>query len=209
MVENGDGLPSELWTRVFLYLSPNQWRTGTYKHHEENKKLHPELHRLKLVCKKFKDLFLEHHDLFSVLLLRHNLEPQALPGLLNWLQRHNSDISCLQGYCRGPYVAAALTFLLGSQQLTCVHLYKATAVEVRILSMCTSLTTCWLVHPFQSLDVDCLKTLTKLGNMPGVGHECAAHKSTDLLNALASDNPHQTLWRPRLWTARAFPEGDV
>ena len=28
-----------------------------------------------------------------------------------------------------------------------------------------SLTTCWLVHPFQSLDADCLKTLKKLGDL--------------------------------------------
>ena len=93
MLDNSDALSSELWARVFSHLSPNQWRPGTEGLAEEDLEQYPDLHKLQLVCKKFEGVFREHHRLFSVLFLRENIGTQALPGLLAWLQRHNSDIS--------------------------------------------------------------------------------------------------------------------
>ncbi|KAL3162033.1 hypothetical protein ABBQ38_009104 [Trebouxia sp. C0009 RCD-2024] len=129
---------------------------------EEDRRLYPDLHRLKLVCKRFRDVFLEHHDLFSVVLLRQNLRVQALPGLLVWLQRHNTDVRCLQDHCGGSYVCAALSSLHGTQQLTSVHLRFSTVVEVQILSVCTSVTVCTLLQPHKHLNLYCLNNLPKL-----------------------------------------------
>ena len=161
MLDSSDALSSELWARVFSHLSPNQWRPGT-EGLEEDLEQYPALYKLQLVCKKFEGVFREHHCLFGVLFLRENVGTQALPGLLAWLQRHNSDISLLHSLCRGVCADVALTSLVGTQQLTRADLTSPTDSVLHILSMCNSLTACTLRNPAASLDLDTLKRLPKL-----------------------------------------------
>lgn len=85
-----------------MHLSPNQWRPDSAGLAQEDVEQYPHLHKLQLVCRKFAGVFREHHALFGALFLRENLGAQAIPGLLAWLQRHNSDISFLQGLWSGP-----------------------------------------------------------------------------------------------------------
>ncbi|KAL3161966.1 hypothetical protein ABBQ38_009046 [Trebouxia sp. C0009 RCD-2024] len=165
MLDRSEILSAELWTQVFLRLSLNQWQPHTGGLRVEDFESYPDLHRLKLVCKKFRDVFLEHHELSNVLFMRQNLKPQALPGLLTWLQRHSNDIGCLVAHCGDPYVNATLTHLTGTQKLTATHIHGATAPQVQILSMCASVNTCTLSRPPQDLDVNCLKTLPKLTDL--------------------------------------------
>lgn len=87
MLDYSNMLTSELWNQVFLHLCTDQWRPGNHGLTKQDVDLYPHLHRLKLVCKKFNDVFQEQHDLFGIVLLRQNLEPDALPGLLACLHR--------------------------------------------------------------------------------------------------------------------------
>ena len=107
------------------------------------------------------------------MLVRQNLKPEALPGLLTWLQLHKSEINCLQGHCGSPHMGAALSSLLATQQLKSVHLCLPTAAEVQILSLFTSVTVRTLrrPHALKHLDLSCLNIFTKLGGLtPLPGH---------------------------------------
>lgn len=163
---SSDILSTELWTRVFVQLLPNHWRPVATRGHkllQGDVDQYPHLHKLKLVCKKFKDAFREHHDLFSVLLLRESNGTEALPGLLAWLQRHSSDISFLQSRCGVPCTDAALAFLTSTDKLTTADVLSPTVSTVQILSMCTSLATCVLCAPAEKdLNVASLKYLQNL-----------------------------------------------
>ena len=165
MLNASERLSSELWALVFVQLSPNQWRPGTWPNGlaKEDVEQYPHLHRLQLVCRKFAAVFRQHNHLFGSMYLRENLVDQALPGLLTWLQRHNSDISFLQSRCsRGPCTDVALTSLVGTQKLRAVDLTSPTNSAMQILSVCSSLVACTLRRPCPSLDLDSLERLQKL-----------------------------------------------
>ena len=163
MLDKSDALPTELWAMVFLHTSSNQWRPKADGLTQEDLEQYSNLHRLKLVCKKFRDTFREHDDLFNVLLLRKNTETQALPGLLAWLHRHHTDISLLQSSCGAPCTDAALAYLTGTDKLLRAHITAPTAAALQILSMCTSLTHCMLLDTTQAqVDLASLKNLPKL-----------------------------------------------
>ena len=164
MLDKSDALSTELWALVFLHLSSNQWRPQCEGLSRRELRKYSNLHRLKLVCKKFKDVFQEHHNLFSLLVLRENLGAQALPGLLAWVLRHDTDISLLHSLSGGPCTDAALACLMGKQQLTTAYLKSPSDSAVHLLSMCT-LTVCTLHKPLQNLDLDCLKSIHTLKDL--------------------------------------------
>lgn len=74
--------------------------------------------RLKLVCKRFRDIFQQQEKLFSLLFLRQHLKVQALPGLLHWLQRHSRDVSFVRSLSAGPCLDGGLVSLIITQKLT-------------------------------------------------------------------------------------------
>lgn len=163
MLDKSNALPTELWAMVFLHMSSNQWRPNADGLSQEDLKQYSNLHRLKVVCKKFRDTFREHDDLFSVLLLRENSGTQALPGLLAWLHRHHTDISLLQSNGGAPCTDAALACLTGTDKLLRAHMTAPTVAAVQMLSMCTSLTHCMLHDNTQiHVDLASLKYLPKL-----------------------------------------------
>lgn len=153
-----DLLSAKLWAQVCVHLSPTQWLPGPTGLAEKDVEQYPHLHKLQLVCRKFEGVFRERHYLFGALFLRESLGVQALPGLLAWLQRHNSDISFLQGVCSGPCADVALTSLVGTQKLTRVDLTSPTDSAIQILSLCSSLVACTLRSPSSSLDLDSLRS---------------------------------------------------
>ena len=150
-------------------------------------------------------MFREHHRLFGVLFLRENIGNQALPGLL---QRHNSDISCLESLCRGVCADVALTSLVGTQQLTRADLTSPTDSVLQILSTCNSLTACTLGNPAASLDLVRLKRVPKLVYLALFEGAFSVPLTSQLTTlALSRAVAHvSVVWERRLWAARACHE---
>ena len=167
MPDKSDALSTDLWALIFLHLSSDQWRTQGGGLSREDLQQYPNLHRLKLVCKKFNHVFREHPDLARVLVLRenNNVGSQALPGLMAWVLRHSTDISLLQSLGNGSCTDAALTSLIGKQQLRVAYLTSPSNSAVQLLSMCTSLTVCTLHDPLLSMDLGCLKSIQMLKDL--------------------------------------------
>lgn len=211
MLNASERLSSELWARVFMHLSPNQWRPGVRPRRlaKEDVEQYPHLHRLQLVCRKFAAVFREHHHLFGAMYLRENLTVQALPGLLAWLQRHNSDISCLQSICsKGPCTDVALTSLVGTRQLRTVDLMAPTDSAIQILSMCSALVSCTLRRPGPSLQLDSLQRLQELAYLrPGRRHILRTlDTTTDCIGSVQCSGSCQCCCDRRLWAAIPFSE---
>ena len=210
MLNPSEILSSELWARVFVHLSPNQWRSDSAGLAQEDVEQYPHLHKLQLVCRKFAGVFREHDALFGALLLRENLGIQAIPGLLAWLQRHNSDISFLQGLCSGPCADVALTSLIGTQKLKRVDLTLPTESAIQILSMCSSLVACTLRRPRPVLDLDSLQRLQKLVSLHlKDGSFSILDKSADYTNTHQCKSECQCCCKGQLWGATAFYEKEV
>ena len=86
----------------------------------------------------------------------------ALPGLLAWVLRHNTDITLLHSLCGGFYTEAALKYLIGKGKLRVAHLKSFSNSTIQMLSMCTSLAICTLYDTLQKVDLDCLKSMHTL-----------------------------------------------
>lgn len=162
MLDKSDALSTDLWSLVFLHMYPNRWRAQGGALSREDLQQYSSLHTLKLVCKKFRHVFHEHHDLFQVLVLRENIRKRALRGLLAWVLRHNTDITLLHSLCGGLYTEAALKYLIGKGKLRVAHLKSPSNSTIQMLSMCTSLAICTLCDPLQSVNLDCLKSMHTL-----------------------------------------------
>ncbi len=94
-------LTSELWAKVLSYLNPASQihlpdayirDFGSYN-------------QLRLVNKQFSKLFEEHLELASCTYLRRCLAQEALPGLLQWLQKRGRALTIFVSEC-GSLISA-------------------------------------------------------------------------------------------------------
>ncbi len=120
-------------------------------------------HQLRLVNKQFSKLFEEHLELATCTYLRRDFAQEALPSLLQWLQKRGRTLTHLVSECGSPCTEAALTALTSSASgLSTVIIHKASDYGVSILSMFASLTRCELTGADSDLNLGALPTLAGL-----------------------------------------------
>lgn len=152
-------LTSDLWAKVLSHLNPasrphlllacmHGFRSYTQS---------------RLVNKQFSQLFEEHLELASCTYLRRHFAQEALPSLLQWLQKRGRTSTHLVSECGSPCTEAALTALISSASgLSTVIIHKASDYSISILSMFTSLTRCELTAAYSNLNLGALQTLAGL-----------------------------------------------
>ncbi len=153
-------LTSDIWAKILSHLNPVSQifmpgacgrDFGSYN-------------QLRLVNKQFSKLFEEHLELASCTYLRRDFAEEALPGLLQWLQKRGRALKTFVSECGSPCTEAALSALTSSASgLSTVIIGEASNYGISILSMFTSLTSCELAGAdSDNLNLGALQTLAGL-----------------------------------------------
>ncbi|KAL3151098.1 hypothetical protein ABBQ38_012966 [Trebouxia sp. C0009 RCD-2024] len=158
-VQDAPSLTPELWASVFAHLQ--DLLENAVVGSPERKQA--EVHRLKLVCKQFRDAFASHPRLVKRLFLGDDLLVSQLPGLLAWLQQNKSSVLTLQSECRRSVFEAVLPELVSSQ--AALRSINVTGVLPSLLVPFSSLEKCVLWHSEGTA-----LNLTPLGRLPRLSH---------------------------------------
>ncbi len=170
-------LTSDLWANVLSHLNPAS------QIHLPGASVHGfgSYNQLRLVNKQFSKLFEEHLELASCTYLRRDFAQEALPGLLQWLQKRGRTLTTFVSDCGSPCTEAALSALASSaSNLSTVIIHEASDYGISILSMFTSLTRCELTGADSDLNLGALQTLAGLNTLQ------LRHGSFSNLDQLAS-----------------------
>ncbi len=184
-------LSSDLLVRIFTQIKPEPPSIRYQTDARPDETFHSEyinFHRLRLVCKQFKEAFDEDSHNSDHPLLHHRFSSKSLLGLLDWLQRNKLAVRSFEASCGEPYIELASGALASPESvLRKVCLISTSAPTVELLSSFRSITSCILaldhaaeidLQPFQSLEG--LKALhLQRGDLFSSLH--AAHHLTALL----------------------------
>ncbi len=103
-------------------------------------------HKLRLVCKRFRQVFQEHPHLSAYLFLHDGFPSESLPSLVRWLQLRSSSVQIFIATRGSPWTEAALTGMLAAgnhtSHLTTVFIQDVTYTSISVLSAFQSLTSC-------------------------------------------------------------------
>ncbi len=155
-------LTTDLWAKVLSHLNPaSQFHLlGASMSHFFS------YNQLRLVNKQFSKLFEEHLELASCTYLRRDFAQEALPGLLQWLQKRGRTLTTFVSDCGSPCTEAALSALASSAStLSTVMIHGASDYGISILSMFTSLTKCELTGADSDLNLGALQSLAGLNTL--------------------------------------------
>ena len=170
----GQLLSNDLWARVLSLVADNvfdELRTACYTFPEEvsPEEEYHQLHSLRLVCKKFDDVFKEHPELSARLFLGVSFSAKAFMSLLEWLQRDSTVVQELVATCgsvrseatlSGAIVAANKPF----HSLKRAVLHGPSDSAASMLALCTNLTSCHF-EDFHILDLEPLQALPHLSEL--------------------------------------------
>ena len=149
-------LTPDLWAKVLSHLNPASDIRVPNACHPANRvsQIHfpaacgrdfGSYNQLRLVNKPFSKLFEEQLELASCTYLRRDFAEEALPGLLQWLQKWGRALTIFVSECGSPCTEAALSALTSSASgLSTVIIREASDYGMCILSMFTYLTRCEL-----------------------------------------------------------------
>ncbi len=169
-------LSAEVWARVLLYQQGGVAELQATSRHRNTAgrlmMLEPSSlfssqagHlRLRLVCKKFNNIFKDHGELSQGLTLHADFPTQMLANLVVWMRFHSSSVKTFAAYCGQPCLEVVLASFLG----TIVNLRHALlkgfcTSAVELLSQLPSVTTCELVRPCATIgDLSPLQALPHL-----------------------------------------------
>ena len=162
----GTLLPDELWGEVFCHLRPKEYvdpqePTVVYALGTEYVAgKHSQFHRLRSVCKRFNQIFNQHHKLLECLYLKGDFQHTALPSLLLWSLGHKCSIRTFIACCGSPCTEVALAFLSGAA-LDAVVIRNPSPCTISTLAAFASVTTVDL-HFSGDLDLTALHMLHSL-----------------------------------------------
>ena len=159
-------LPDDIWAKIFFHVEGGVSDGVALRYYEPNSlfEAQAEYYRLRLVCRKFDQVFRQQGQLCRGLALPVCLTDQMLQNLESWLREHSSYVRNLAAYCGSPGLDAAFEVLAGPPpKLASVFLCDCSSSALNKLSVFTSLTTCELVEPEGSmLDLAPLQPLASL-----------------------------------------------
>lgn len=159
-------LPDDVWAKIFLHLEGGVGDGLALRYCERNSLLEAqaEYYQLRLVCRKFNQVFRQQHQLCRGLAVPVSLSDEMLQSLESWLQEHGSFVQNLAAYCGSPVLDSAIDLLAGPPpQLASVFLCDCDHSAINKLSVFTSLTSCELVGPdVNVLDLSPLQPLANL-----------------------------------------------
>ena len=162
-------LSSDLLVRIFAQIKPQPpsitYQTNAHPDDIRNDTFHSEyinFHRIRLVCKQFKEAFDKDAQNSNHLLVHHRFPSKSLLGLLDWLQSNKLAVRSLEANCGEPYIELALGALASPESiLRNVCLMSTSAPTVELLPSFRSVTSCILalnydaavdLQPLQSLE---------------------------------------------------------
>ena len=157
-------LPDELWAEVFCHLRPEVYVDLTKVDILEAQPVaeeHRQFHRLRLVCKRFSQIFHQHQKLVECLYLKGDLQHTGLSSLLPWSLGHKSSIRTFIAYCGSSCTEVALALLSGAA-LDAVVIRKASPCTISTLAAFASVTTVDLKFSGFYLDLTALHMLQNL-----------------------------------------------
>ncbi len=145
-------LSSDLWAKIFTILgSEGEFCDGVI-----DRRLTSQAYffGLRLVCKKFNDVFEANSRFFSSLVVSSTFPPQACPGLLTWLSKHRTKIQNVATTCGSPCLEIVLSGLLlvAAPTLTTISLLHCTHSALHLMSGLRTLHTREL-HSVDQLDL--------------------------------------------------------
>lgn len=142
-------LPDDIWAKVFSHLEGGVGAGLALRYCDPDVLVEEqaEYYRLRLVCRKFDQVFRQQGQLCRGLALPSCLSdhPQKLDF---WLRDHSSYVRNLAAYCGSPGLDAVMEALVGPPpKLASVFMCNCSISALNKLSVFTSLTTCELVQP--------------------------------------------------------------
>lgn len=168
------GLTNDLWAHVFSYVAKlvsDELRTAYYKSplallpREE----YNQLHSLRLVCKNFNLVFLEHPQLSAKLLLGAQFSAKAFLSLLKWMQQDSTVVEELLATCGGARLEATLSGAIAAANKPLQSLKRAVVGSLsdsaaNMLASCANLSSCCF-GCFYFLDLEPLQALPYLSEL--------------------------------------------
>ncbi len=104
-------LSSDLLVRICAHIKPQPpsitYQTNAPPDEIRNEAFHSEyidFHRIRMVCKQFKEAFDKDFHNSSHLLLHHRFSSQSLLGLLDWLQKNKLAVRSFEANCGEPHL---------------------------------------------------------------------------------------------------------
>ncbi len=159
-------LPDDIWAKIFLHLERGVGDGLALRYSEPNSlvEAQADYYRLRLVCRKFNQVFRQQGQLCRGLALPMCPSDQSLQSLESWLRDHSSYVRNLAAYCGSPGLDVALEALAGPPpKLASVFLCDCSISALNKLAVFTSLTSCELVEPQGNmLDLAPLQPLANL-----------------------------------------------
>ena len=169
-------LTAELWTEVFAHVEAAQIRYRNWHDVEDDQHNQRQLHRLRLVCKQFYEIFAAQPLFVRRLSLRDAFPSSSLPSLLTWLQQNKSCLELFEANCSSHMADVFLSALTSStSQLKLIDIgHASTACSVQLLGSFSSLEMCALssaegvLHLTPSQALPKLRSLWLAGSFDGL-----------------------------------------
>lgn len=165
-------LSDELWVKIFSILAEDVFdelldRILLQEEEADTVTNHTKYQSLRLVCKRFHEIFLSHPTLSADLFLEYEPPQAAILSLLERLQRHDVTITRLLAECTRTDLAAVLAGAVTAagrplQKLISAVIRSCSVVSLSMLSHCTGLESCRLMNTTCHLDLLALQALPRL-----------------------------------------------
>ncbi len=163
--DRGICLLDELWAEIFCLLLPDVHVDNDMVEMQYVAEEHRQFHQLRLVCKRFNQIFNQHQKLVECLYLKGDLQHTALSSLLLWSLGHKSSVRTFIASCGSPCTEVALAMLSGAA-LDAVVIRNPTPCTISTLAAFVSVTTVDLEFEFSGdLDLTALHMLQNLGEL--------------------------------------------
>ena len=164
-------LTNDLWAHIFSYVAKqvsDKLRTAYNKSPLAllSREEYNQLHCLRLVCKNFTHIFLEHPQLSGKLFLGAQSSDKAFMSLLKWMQRDSTVVEELLAICDGARLEATLSGAIVAANKPLQSLKRAVVGSLsdsaaNMLALCASLTSCYF-ECFYFVDLEPLQALPSL-----------------------------------------------
>ena len=153
--------------RCSLTLRQTQIRYRSWRDIEDDQHNQRQLHRLRLVCKQFNEIFAAQPLFVRRLSLREAFPSSSLPSLLTWLQQNKSCLEVFEANCSSHMADVFLSALTSStSQLKLIDIgHASTACSVQLLGSFSSLEMCALSSAEGDLHLTPSQALPKLRSL--------------------------------------------
>ena len=112
-----NGLSLELWAQIMSLLMSGVPKGKLMRCSSPERMFSQQasFHRLRLVCKRFNEVFLKYPDLCRDLVFRQQQADTLSPSLVAWLKRYHTSVRLLAAYCGNSALVQLLEMLSSSK----------------------------------------------------------------------------------------------